>query len=390
MLKVQLLGDFALYDGNELLHSGYSRKNRAIYLLQFLLAHRGEGFSKDALIQLLYKDEESDNPVNALKIIVHRLRKFLDSIGMKPGHYVLNSKGKYSFNKNIPCEVDTEIFDAAIQKAEKEDTPDDKKLELLCRAINLYKGDFLPDLTNEDWVASRSVSYQNKYHEAVQKASAMLDSREDYKRMLEITSRAAELFPYDEKIQTLNIYSLYKNRFTREAIEAYDQTVEMLYDEFGVSPGDELKDLYRLLSEEISDVTDNVTYIKDHIKETEAEQGAYYSNLQHFIDSFKLMVRTMERTGFSAFLMLCTLEGYKSAEFLKEAIKSSLRKSDSFSRYSPNQYIILLMGTNLDNCDMVFKRIKSKYEKLAGKNANDLEYSVVSAIDTQWIDKETE
>ena len=42
---------------------------------------------------------------------------------------------------------------------------------------------------------------------------------------------------------------------------------------------------------------------------------------------------------------------------LHRAVKGSLRRGDSFSKYSPSQFLILLVGVNQENCDMIFRRI---------------------------------
>ena len=387
-LKVIMLGDFALHWGSKAVLSGYSRSNKAIYLLQYLLAHRGKSFSRDALIQLLYQRDDTENPVNALKIIVHRLRKLLLSLGLPDQEYILYESGRYSWNSAIHCEVDSEFFDAAVKAAENTELPQEERLSLYQQAISVYSGEFLPGLSTEDWVIPLSLYYQNRYHSSIQIAFQLLEEKSDYEGMLTVSSRAAALFPYDEKIQILKIYSLYRNKQVKEALAAYNATVEMLFNEFGVNPSNELLNLYKEISQGLSDVRDSIGEIRDSIRQQEEDQGqgAYYSNFQNFSDSYHLMVRSLERTGLSAYLMLCTLEDPSDFHSLQTAIKESLRKCDCFTRYSPKQYLILLMGINYENCEIVFRRIEEKFRRSCRGKCFNLDYSVVSAVDTEWMD----
>lgn len=89
------------------------------------------------------------------------------------------------------------------------------------------------------------------------------------------------------------------------------------------------------------------------------------------------------------YLMLCTLVDYKGqviqnqeklrfrSDALYEAIEGSLRKGDAFTRYSPSQYLILLVRINKENCENIYKRIRRKLKELAGPRA-EIVYSAVS------------
>lgn len=84
-------------------------------------------------------------------------------------------------------------------------------------------------------------------------------------------------------------------------------------------------------------------------------------------------------TGKSAWLLMSTItdgKGYASeggvhfeyirAE-LEQALKNSLRSGDLYTRYSTNQYLILLIGIEEENCGLVIERINDNMERTAGK-----------------------
>ena len=83
----------------------------------------------------------------------------------------------------------------------------------------------------------------------------------------------------------------------------------------------------------------------------------------------------MERNGQSIYLMLCTIIDSSGrpmehssrldtmSRTLHEAIKHSLRRCDSFTRYSPAQFLVLLVGTNRENCQLISDRILRFFQK---------------------------
>ena len=119
----------------------------------------------------------------------------------------------------------------------------------------------------------------------------------------------------------------------------------------------------------------------------------FYCTLPSFRDGYRLIRRIIERNGQSVFLMVCSLtdgkgrplESREKLEVLSEnlhlAIKGSLRRGDSFTKYSPSQFLILLVGTNQENCDLIFRRILDKFSSKHKSWKQNLEYYVSSVAD---------
>ena len=117
--------------------------------------------------------------------------------------------------------------------------------------------------------------------------------------------------------------------------------------------------------------------------------------LPSFRDNYRLVRRLIERNGQSAFLMVCSLtdgnghpmENREKLDVmsmeLHRAVKNSLRRGDSFSKYSPSQFLILLVGTNQENCDIIFRRIAARFTQKHGSWNKYLEYYVSSIADVE-------
>ena len=82
------------------------------------------------------------------------------------------------------------------------------------------------------------------------------------------------------------------------------------------------------------------------------EMEEYGMILQTFMEGYRYVRRVIERSGQSAYLLLCTMTDGKGvplekgerlgkvAEELEQAIRNSLRRGDMFTRYSDNQFLI--------------------------------------------------
>ena len=104
----------------------------------------------------------------------------------------------------------------------------------------------------------------------------------------------------------------------------------------------------------------------------------------------------MERLGKSIYLMLCTLSDYEGkairnpeklklrASDLEQVICGCLREGDTFTRYNQSQYLIMLVGTNKENCELIYQRIKNRLRDQIHTKAS-LSYTVASLADLHGI-----
>lgn len=103
----------------------------------YILSNRKKGFTKNELIELLYKDSDINDPGNTLKISIHRLRKVLAETGLPKEEYIIYQNGNYYWNKEVLTEIDTEVFEETFLKASKQEIPAEMRIELYKKAVEL-------------------------------------------------------------------------------------------------------------------------------------------------------------------------------------------------------------------------------------------------------------
>ena len=208
--KITFFKEFSLSQGGHLILEGPLKSSKVFQLLQYFLAHRSKSFTKEHLIELLYGDEFVDNPTNALKIIVHRLRKQILSLGLPEREYIINYNGKYGWNPEIPCQVDIEIFEHTMKRALHPNAPEEESLKLMLEAIHLYQGPFLGNSLTESWVIPMRVRYEESYKHLMGRACQLIRKKEDYILLLYITSHGLEIYPMDEDFSREKIFALHQ------------------------------------------------------------------------------------------------------------------------------------------------------------------------------------
>lgn len=396
VLKVQMLGGLSLMYGDEPISFARNTMTKAMKLLQILLYYGEKGISRHKLIENLYKVEELADAPNSLRVTSYRLKKLLVHIGLPEYNYIRISKGVYYWNGPMQTEVDVHNFFELIKEAENE-TEIDKKMKILCEAIHLYKGELLPASSEEEWVLIESVQCKKIYSSVLQRLCDYLWDKQEYEEILTLCELACTMYPFDEWQAVRIDCFMAMNRY-QDAMNEYESTAKLFFEELGISPSEKMINQFKKMSERMSNVPQTIRGIKSRLREKEIEAGAFYMTLPSFRDSYRLVRRIMERNGQSVYLMLCSLVDGKGAsledphrlgtmsEELMSSIKHCLRKGDSFTRYSPSQFLILLVGTNKENCGKIFDRIETYFTREHKSWKKYLEFYITSLADADRDD----
>jgi len=371
---VNMLGGFSItLDGKHIDAMGNQSK-KPWNLLEYLIAFRKREIALEEMIDLFWGNDDSNNPSGALKTLLFRSRKLLTPLTESPQDYLIHVRGTYAWNPDVETVVDIDEFEALCDHIFSTGTSAEYQLGLCLQAFDLYKGDFLPKSSWVSWVIPISAYYHSLYQKLVHKIVTLLKEREDYQKIIDICQRAIAIEQFDEKVHYELIYALYKTGNQQAALDHYNHTINMLYDEFAITPSDDLKELYKTIQDTKHGITTDLSIIQDSLREETEERGAFYCEYAVFKNIYQLESRAIERTGDSIYLGLITISDSRGkllkpsiqtramAE-LGEAICRSLRRGDAYTRYSISQYIILIPTATYENGEKVLQRIASNFKK---------------------------
>lgn len=391
IVSINMFGGFSVSCEGMPVALDYANTTKMMQLLISVLAAGREGIPRKELISRLYGNDELEDPTVTLRVNAHRLRKYLkttecfgdaDCIKIKAGSYFWD-------REELPVVLDTEVFLETAGLALGE-TDEDKKITQLIRACHIYQGEFLPELAGEEWVAISGMDYQKLYFDCLREAEELLKSRGRYEELLELGAHACRIYPYEE-FYLIQIDCLMALGRFKEAMDVYENATSFYFEELGLTPSEEMMERFHAMSDKVQFRAAVMTDIKEGLQEEKEKYGAYFCTYPGFTDCYHIVCRMLERNGQTAFLMLCTMvdrEGQpltdenkleKYMEKLKQAIGSSLRKGDFYTRYGSNQYLILLIGLRQEDSAIIQNRIDSRFLSFGLKARAAIEYKVQPA-----------
>ena len=161
-MKVEFFGQFKIivneqyYLDDTIIHS-----NRMSRLLAYMIYHHDKKITSIELQDIMFDENSSNNPANALKSLIHRVRSLLKK------HFgdieiIKSGKGLYYFNDEISLETDVEQFKQYIERARYFGN-DFQKVATYKKAIEIYKGPFLPMIANQQWVMIENTYLESIY-----------------------------------------------------------------------------------------------------------------------------------------------------------------------------------------------------------------------------------
>ncbi|MCI8402049.1 MAG: transcriptional regulator [Lachnospiraceae bacterium] len=398
VLEVRLMGEFSMFYRGEAVKLTKKPTSKTLQLLQILLYVGEEGISRERLTEYLFGyDEESDRAVN-LRVTAYQLRKILKKMELPDENYIRSEKGRYYFVSSFPVEVDVAVFERLIKEARQ--CPAEESLKLLKEAGRIG-GAFLPALAGEEWVAVEEAHCQHLYFECMEKLCVLMKERGEYEELCALCKKAAVLYPFDEW-QVAQIDCLIELDRVEEAMELYEKTTAMYFEELAIPPSERMLEYFQKMRSRLRQNAGSLEEIKNQIREKEEQTGAYFCLLPGFIDSYRITERVMKRSGQSVYLLLCTITQKKSqtsdmrqedvkeknhrdvekireaGNKLSEAIRESLRQGDVYTRYNRSQFLVMLPEICQEEFPSVIERIDTSFRRKEASPRIQVHYRISS------------
>lgn len=392
-LAAAMFGGFSMQMNGKPLMLWQNRGSRVVGLLQFLIFYQGKSFHKEELYDMLYSDDECGDPSNTFRVTLHRLRKLLVSSGLPDETYITSKNGMCGWNGEIPVDTDVRRFEALLDEAAAAAAAGDAETALNHRldALELYKGELLPNFLAEDWVAVESARLKNLYLGCIEDAAAALRTAGDLEKIYAISTTASAIYPYDESLHLMRIAALIDLRRPREALAAFESVTDTYYTQLGLKPSDQMIALHARIAEQIPDHDVSIDSVKKLLDEEGETRGAFFCDYLTFTESYRYVIRIVERSGQSVYLMLCTLtdlsgrpleEGEKlraASDAASASLKGALRRGDMYTCLAPGQFLVLLIGINQENCSIVSTRVERIFRENCRPRGVRMRFKMISA-----------
>lgn len=355
------------------------RASRRLWsFLQYLCAFHQKGASQEEIIDAIWDSAEVVDPVGALKTILHRARTLLEALGFPDGKKVLlYRRGRYSWSSEVEFHLDTEELDrlyAGFAAAPEEALP------MVQEFLPRYEGDFLANTEGSSWALSLRTFYHTRYLQLSWSAAKLLQAKGRFDEAIGICRTATTLDPYDERCQLLLIRLLHIFGTAQAALRHYSTVSELYMNHLGVSPSPEMLALYQDISRAGSAEKLDLSAVREQLLEKDGVKGPFFCEYAVFQDIYRLIARTMPRSGNMTQLALITItenaggpleakQRTAAMEALREHGLSILRTGDVAARAGPSQVLLLLPSTSREKAELALRRILSAFGRtLIGKS----------------------
>ena len=385
MLTVKTFGDFQIMSEEHVLNDEKLRSDMLKKLLIYMLIHREHPVSVRELSEALWREDEIENPIGALKNLMYRLRTIMKK-NISDANFFITGQGTYAWNNDIAVELDVELFEEHYKKA-KVTKNKVQAIQYYESAVALYKGEFMENALDHHWAVTLSTYYHSMFLSAVKALAELYMKEERYQDIEDVCVHALKLDRVDEELHCCYIMSLIKANKYDLAMKRYEEASKTLQEALGIYNSAKLQQVQKeLLKMNKGTEVQALENIHEDMVEDEESVGVYFCGYPIFREIYRLEVRKNSRLGESEYVVLFTVElneGLKvdndkmrkyiieqGMKNLKNTLKKVLRIGDVAARYSDSQFIVLLPTCTYESSVAVAKRVMNhfsmydKYEKV--------------------------
>lgn len=386
-LYINLLGGFSMERDGRTITDDINRSQKLWSVLAYLVIHRDRDIPQSEFIEQFWQQDNSSNPASALKTLLYRIRAMIEPLFGEDVQPVISRRGAYTWNRDIPCEVDVDRFEELFARAQDPALDNKKRLDLYRKATSLYKGLLLPKLSDQIWLMPLVTHCHAHFVTAVGEMSRLLVEQGLYEELSELCLRASEMDPMDESLHVLAIRALLYQGRNSEALAHYKNATELLYRNLGVRASDELRSLYAEIMAVEQDMAADLEAIQSDLKGAADREGAFVCEYGFFQEVYRLEARRSNRNGLCVHVALLTVampDGSTPAikqlnltmDQLLVALKTQLRSGDVISRYSAVQYVVMLPAANFEDSTRVMERVVSAFYRQHRHNFLKITYKI--------------
>jgi DNA-binding SARP family transcriptional activator len=233
-MQFRVLGALeVLADGRPISRGGPKQRT----VLAMLLLHPNQVVSADDLIDQVWGEDPPDTARKTLQGYVTHLRHAL-------GPERLQWRAPGSVLRVGPRELDAARFESLVHEAKATNSSPDRASSLYRRALEQWRGPALADLSGDGTIAAEAHRLEELRLDAMQaRIEADLDAGRHSELVPELMALTRE-HPLRERLWGQLMVALYRSGRQADASATYHRAREVLADELGIDPSEELRGLH--------------------------------------------------------------------------------------------------------------------------------------------------
>ncbi len=378
----ELLGSFSCQDtGSTEMESGIMpgrAGKKALSFLQYLIVHHRRNISSEELMEQFWTEGSSSDPAEALRTMLFKVRNLLKQMFPGENDLLLTLPGCYIWNPDICFRLDTEEFEAACMEARKK--TGEEYLELLLKAVSLYKGDFLSS-NDSEWAITLRQYYRTLYLDVCREVLPLLEKKELWMEMIGICEQAVRVDFAMEDFVVYQMRALIAMGQPEQAIEKYEIFRDRILRELEISPTERVEQIY-ILASGLRKKAMGIQDIFKLVREGNPGQQAFFCTFEIFQSIVALEKRHMARSGQDSSIAIISIGReavpVTDARRLEHILLEGLRGGDPVARLEAGSYILMLTGAGIGEARLVLGRLEYSFRKTYRRSKASLIYHIAA------------
>jgi ATP/maltotriose-dependent transcriptional regulator MalT/DNA-binding SARP family transcriptional activator len=254
-LRIETLGTFRLFHGGSLMEEDEWDRSQPKKLLKTIISYGDERVPKEIIIDELWPDESPSVAERNFKTTLQRLRKSLEPFILKDfGSSYIHLHNNIVFLDQELCHVDANRFSSLLKMAEEKGKRGDWKgaFSFYAEALEIYKGDFLPEELYAPWPDKKREELRAKYIELLNKMAKFHEKQGAMRKAVDCYKKAIQIDPLiEESYQKLMTFYSSKGAYN-EALRMYEECKKALKKGLKSRPDETTDAIHKKIMERIS------------------------------------------------------------------------------------------------------------------------------------------
>lgn len=378
MIKIYTLGDFDIKIEDKSILQSLGNQPKLMKLFKYFLTFQGRKLLPENIIEDIWQDENFKDPLNVLRTQISRVRNMIDlkKYGIESFFYINYLDGYYLFQLEDNCSVDFMQVESCMEKYNS--LKDKDAIMEACKlGIKMYKGEYLGELGDEDWLIPVRSRLDRLYIKSLSSYLQLLKEDSMDNHIVAICEEAMRYRPYEEIIHVYFIEALINLGQNRYALNHYRYYTSKIYSELRESPSNKMKILYKRIKSKEGRTTSPIDLdtLEDELSDSGELKGALLCDNYYFKFLYNLEIRNVERCNKKVFTGVITIDstGHRplseedmkdSMSILLDIIYERLRKGDVLTQWNQSQVLLLLYSLEEENIETVAKRLDNRFKEL--------------------------
>lgn len=371
--QFHLLGPFSVENDGKQINISEKLGKQLSSIFAFMLCNHTQQITKEKLIDTFW--QESDNPNNALKYAIYRLRKYLPTVEGMEEEWIVTASNGYQINDALSYSIDIEEFEKYIFEAKE-------KNDICCyqRAIDLYRGNLLSDIEAE-WIDVDRGYYRSMIVQACSTLSSVYLEKKQTKDAVLVAEKGLKFDELDEQLITTYLRALIQEKKYSQAMTYYQYINKKYKEKMGLPleniAGQKFSAILSAQGMSSYDEKDKV-----YVRETENTSigGPLEVDAKTMNSICLFVMRNVDRIKINGYVLTISIQDTKEKtkkimDELSSIFKVSFRRSDVLAKIHENEYALFLNLRKEKDTVIIEKRILSRLSK---------KYSNLNMVSMNW------